>query len=244
MAILGILSAKGGVGGSLLATNLGCALTNFGAVALVDLNSGCGVDELLLDLTPKQSWADLLPVAKEIQERHFELGRTPHSSGLELYAAPDTWELGHPVEAMQEVIQALNKRVEWVILDLALGWSPQNDQILALASQILLVTTADPIALRANKRLYEQLPADIKDRSGLVLNQYTRRHPLKPRQLAEAMDIELLATLPTDVRAVGYQVNFGRASVLDTRSAYGRGVTALARRLNKRLKVKPIGQGD
>jgi pilus assembly protein CpaE len=244
MAILGILSAKGGVGGSLLATNLGCALSNFGAVALVDLHPGCGVDALLLDLAPKQSWADLLPVAKEIQERHFELGRTPHSSGLELFAAPDTWELGHPFEAMQEIIQALNKRVAWVILDLPLGWSPQNGQILSLVSQVLLVTTADPLALSANKRLYEHLPADIKDRCGLVLNQYTRRHPLKPRQLTEAMDIELLATLPTDVRAVGYQVNFGRASVLDPRSAFGRGVTALAGRLNKRLNVKLIGQGN
>ena len=240
MTILAILSAKGGVGSSLLATNLACALTGFGTVALVDIHPGSGVDDLLLDLTPKQSWAELLPVANELKERHFELGGTPHSSGLELYAAPDTWELDHPVEALQEVIRTLNKRVAWLILDLPSGWSTQYALALPLMDKMLLVTTADPIALRATKRLFKKLPDDARDRTGLVLNQYTRHHPAKPRHLAEAMDIELIATLPTDVRAVGYQVNFGQASVLDSRSPYGRGVTALAGRLNHGLSAKPM----
>ncbi len=63
MTVIGILSAKGGVGASLVATNLGCVLAGYGQTLLLDLNPGSGADDLLLDLSPQRSWADLLPGA-------------------------------------------------------------------------------------------------------------------------------------------------------------------------------------
>ena len=220
-----------------------CVRARNATAALLDIHPGTGVADLLLNLTPRQSWADLLPVAHEIQPRHFELGRTSHASGLELYAAPDTAELEHPIEALLDVIQGLSKRVAWVILDLPVGWNQFSSLALPLVRKALLVTTADPIALRATRRLIEHVPEEARARTGLVINQFTRHHPIKPRLLADALDIELLATLPTDVRAVGSQVNFGQASVLDPRSAYGRGVTALAGRLSQSLENISTSQG-
>jgi septum site-determining protein MinD len=235
MTILGITSAKGGVGSSILATNLSCALTRSGSVALVDVHPGAGVDDLLLDLTPRHTWEELLPVASEMKPRHFDLARSLHPSGLELYAAPERWDIEAPGESMDGYLRALGQRVEWVILDLPVGLAPFMEVSLALVQQMMLVTTADPVALRATKQLYGQLPEGIKDRTGMVLNQFTRRHPAKPRQLADGMGIELIATLPSDVRAVGYQVNFGQACVLDSRSGYGRAVSAFADRLSQNI---------
>jgi hypothetical protein len=45
------------------------------------------------------------------------------------------------------------------------------------------------------------------------------------------MGATLLAALPPDPRAVGYQVNFGQVCALDNRSAFGRAVSQLAGRL-------------
>lgn len=233
MAVLGIFSAKGGVGSSLLATNLGCSLSLSGEVALMDIHPGGGVDDLLLNLQPRHSWKELLPVAGEIQIRHWELACERHPSGMEFYAAPTSWTLDEKQNQLIKIIQTLNERVNWTLLDLPVGLNAINTTLLPLVSRAILITTADPIALRATKRLYDQLPVEVQSRTGLVLNQYTRRHPTKPRVLAEALGIELLATLPIDARAVGYQVNFGQVCVADVRSGYGRAVSAFADRLRQ-----------
>ena len=240
MPVLGILSAKGGVGCSILATNLGCALTRFGSVALVDLHPGSGADDLLLDLNPGHTWSELLPVASELQARHFELARALHPSGLELYAAPARWDTAATDEPLAQCIQALDGRVRWTILDLPVGLNAYVVGSLPVLTQLMLVTTADPVALRATKQLFLQLPEGDKFRTGLVLNQFTRRHPANPRQLGDGLGIELLATLPSDVRAVGYQVNFGQACVQDPRSGYGRAVVAFAERLVKNLQPEQV----
>ncbi len=233
MAILGIFSAKGGVGCSLLATNLGCGLAHNGDVALIDVHPGGGVDDLLLNLKPRHTWEELLPVTAELQTRHWELACERHPSGVELYAAPSSWILDEAKNGLIKIIQSLNEHVDWTLVDMPVGLKPINMMILPLVARALLVTTADPIALRATKRLYDQLPVESQSRTGLVLNQFTRRHPTKPRILAEALGIELLATLPSDARAVGYQVNFGQVCVADVRSGYGRAVSAFADRLRQ-----------
>jgi MinD superfamily P-loop ATPase len=73
MPILAVTGAKGGCGASLVATNLALALTPYGETLLVDMHVGDAGDDLLLDLSSERSWADLLPVASELTERHLEL---------------------------------------------------------------------------------------------------------------------------------------------------------------------------
>ncbi len=55
--IIGVFSAKGGVGKSLVATNLGAVLAAGKSLpcTLIDLNAGLGGDDLLLDLEPERS---------------------------------------------------------------------------------------------------------------------------------------------------------------------------------------------
>jgi pilus assembly protein CpaE len=231
MSIIAILSAKGGVGASLLATNLGCALAGHGSTALYDLHPGTGIDDVLLDLVPKHTWSELIHVAQEVRQRHLEIAATRHNSGLQLYAAPEKSLLDLPPESLASIIKAMANQSEWLLLDLPLRWMPFFDSHLAMIDQFALVATADPLALRSTRRVLDELPVSVTERTGLVLNQYTARHPTKPRAIAEALHLNLLATLPHDGRAIGFQVNFGRPCVLDPRSGYGRTVSAFASRL-------------
>ena len=87
--VIGVFSAKGGVGKSLVASNLGAAFAGLHKLptALIDLSPGLGNADLLLDVEPERTWADLLPVMEGLNARHLELAVTEHASGLRLLAA-------------------------------------------------------------------------------------------------------------------------------------------------------------
>lgn len=231
MKVVSVLSAKGGSGASLVATNLGVLLAGHSDCILVDLHPALGYDELLLDLTPERSWADLLPVAEELAPRHLELALVTHGSGLKFVSAPERWLGSLDGNNLLSLLESLAQQTAWLILDVPAGLEGITSYVLTISDVLLLVTTADPPALRAAGRLLKALPDGLVEKTRLVLNQVTRRHPAKPREVAASLGVALLATLPPDPRAVGYQVNFGRPCVLDRRSSLGRAISLLARKL-------------
>lgn len=233
MTVIGILSAKGGVGASLVATNLGCVLAGYGQTLLLDLNPGSGADDLLLNLSLQRSWADLLPVVKEISPKHLQLIIAQHATGLNFMRTPDVWLNDVDWLAVVHLLGYLADGNEWLLLDMPTGIPAITQSVFSMMDIALVVTTADPPALRAAGRLIISLPPDLRDQSGLVVNQITRRHPASPAEIAGSLKIPLLAALQPDPRAVGYQVSFGNPCVSDRRSSFGRGVVLLAARLRK-----------
>jgi pilus assembly protein CpaE len=229
MGVLTVFSAKGGCGASLIATNLALALAYSAPTLLLDLHGQEGTDDLLLDLRSPHAWPELLPVAAELTDRHIELVGSRHPEGLVMLAAPASGIDPRPVREIRSLLEALSRRYAWVIVDAPSGaWSPAPAE---LSDTLLLVTTADPPALRCAKRLLQARPQGVHGRVGLVLNQFGRGQPASASEVAASLDCPLLATVPVDPRGVGYQVNFGRPCALDRQSPLGRTVVALARRL-------------
>ncbi len=229
MAVLTVFSAKGGCGASLIATNLALALAHSAPTLLLDLHSQEGTDDLLLDLRSPHAWPELLPVAGELTDRHIELVGCRHPEGLVLLAAPASGTDPTLAQGTQSLLDALARRYTWVIVDAPSGtWSPAPAE---LSDTLLLVTTADPPALRCAKRLLLARPQGAHGRVGLVLNQFGRGQPASASEVAASLDCPLLAAVPVDPRGVGYQVNFGRPCALDRQSPLGRTAVALARRL-------------
>lgn len=233
MAIVSVIGSKGGVGTSLVATNLGSALATNASTLLVDLNVGTGVDDLLLDLSAGKSWANLLAVLDELQPRHIEFATIDHSSGLKLLPGPAQAVPVENLDRLSGLIKALSGHFDWCLVDLAPGLSATNQELFSIADAILLVTSADPPALRSSKRFLAGLSPETIDRVALVINQINRQHPSTAGQIAGSLDLPLLISLPPDPGAIGYQVHFGWACVLDPSSAFGRGVRSLAARLQK-----------
>jgi septum formation inhibitor-activating ATPase MinD len=77
-----------------------------------------------------------------------------------------------------------------------------------------------------------------------VVNQINSQHPLAPERLADALEIPLIAALPPDPRAIGYQVNFGEPCVAQHGSHFGRGIMRLAQRLRQDAARLTSAQAD
>jgi Flp pilus assembly CpaE family ATPase len=102
---------------------------------------------------------------------------------------------------------------------------------MTLSDLVLVVATAEPPALRGAQRLLEALDPGVRPGARLVLNQFTRAHPAHPASIAAGLQVPLLTALPTDPRAVGFHVNFGRPCALDRHSPFGRRLASAARAL-------------
>jgi pilus assembly protein CpaE len=228
MTVVSVLSAKGGSGASLVASNLAVALARSEQTLLVDMHLGLGYDDILLDLTCERSWAELLPVADELRTQQLELAQTRHSSGLRVLCAPVDPATTVDEPRLSMLLDALPSEVAWLVLDPPTGLAGISRIAVDRSDTVLLITTADPGSLRAAQRLYRSLPRETQAKVGLVVNQIGTRHPADPTTMADSMGATLLAALPPDSHAVGYQVNFGQICALDNRSAFGRAIVRLA----------------
>lgn len=238
MAIISIIGSKGGTGTSLVATNIASDLSRSEKVVLVDLHVGSGVDDLLLDVNTEKTWDELLPVLDELEPIHIELATREHSSGLKILCGPDRWRQAGKPDKLKRLIQALEGHFDFIVVDLPDGLELVNRAVLSISNAILLVTTADPPALRGAKRFVADLEPENAGRVGLVVNQINRHHPSTSSNIAASLGLPLLAALPPDPRAVGYQIHFGRSCVQDPSSKFGRAIHGLAARLQQSARAQ------
>ncbi len=88
--IITVFGAKGGVGKSTIAANLGVALSSALAqsVVLVDGDNNFGDAAAMLDLKPDRSIVDLLKDVDAVEQGNVAEYLTQHESGLRVLAAP------------------------------------------------------------------------------------------------------------------------------------------------------------
>ena len=235
-AVIGIFSAKGGVGKTLLAANL---LAAFGLghqlqTALIDLTSGTGNADLMLDLQPKHSWEDLREVIPELNPRHLQLAVTPFRPGLDLLACPSEIAWNKPLQKSEltVLLEVFRDLYEVVILDLPTGTSNLAYYSLDLVDLRLIVVTPDAPSLRAASRYLQSLPINRTPFS-LVINQHGRSAAVTPSEVENHLGVKLAGVLPIDPQGVWANVSYGEPCVLHKSSKLGRATRKLSTRLIK-----------
>ncbi len=234
--VIGVFSAKGGVGKSLVATNLGSvfAAGNHLSTALIDLSAGLGAVDLLLDLEPERSWSDLLPVVGELTSQHLNLAITAHESGLHLLACPDVpdAQVNLTRESLEALLTAFRQEYALTLLDVPAGMGVINVAAFHLVDIRLILLTPDAPALRATQRYANSLTKNEKP-VGLVLNQYGRGAPVSPKEIESHLDGRLYAILPVDQGAVWANVSYGQPCALRQRRGLGRALRGLSKTVLK-----------
>jgi pilus assembly protein CpaE len=237
--VIGFFSAKGGVGKSILATNLGVA---FGVghgrrTAILDLNPAVGTADILLDLEPERSWADLITVINELTPQHLELAVTEYRPGVDLLACPKamSWDQEMTREGVGSLLAAFKAEYEVVLLDTYSGTGEVNLAAFTAADLRLIALTPDAPTLRATRRFLESVP-DPDKAIGLVINQHTPGAALTPDEIKDHLGQHLLAVLPMDPSGVWANISYGEPCVLRRSSKLGRAVRKLSARMNKSIE--------
>ena len=237
--VLGVFSAKGGVGKSLVASNLGAVLAGGHQLptALIDLNAGLGSADLLLDLEPERSWSDLLPVVDELTQQHLNLAITKHKSGLHLLACPEFPDDQVKItrDSLEALLGAFRQEYAVTLLDVPTGMGVINVSAFHLVDIALVLITPDAPALRATQSYLNSLSKHEKP-LGLILNQYGRGAPVSPKEIEAHFERRLYAILPVDQSAVWANVSYGQPCALRQRRGLGRALRNLSKTVLKIAK--------
>ena len=232
--VIGIFSAKGGVGKTIILSNLGVCfgIGHRKQTILLDLNAGLGCVDLLLDLNPEKNWLDLLPVIDELQFSHLKKCLTPYDQFLSLLSCPVQmgWEPDLKQSDLSSLVHFLKDKYDLVLVDTSPGGGRVNQWLLTLADIRLLVLSPDGPALRASQRFLKAFP-ETAHPVYYVVNQYASGAAVSPEAVEKYLGGKVASVLPIDPVGVWSNVSFGRPCVLDKKSKLGGSLRKLCQKL-------------
>jgi pilus assembly protein CpaE len=171
-----VFSGKGGVGKSVIATNLAVALgmETGGRVALVDLDMQFGDVGVLLNLDHSRSITDLAEAATSDDPEFIEDVLTDGPKGIRVLLAPSSPELADLVttEHLRTLMQELRRTFDFIVVDTASHLGELTIEAIELATQVIVVTMLSIPAIKDTKltlRVLESLNVEA-DRILLALN--------------------------------------------------------------------------
>lgn len=146
--VLAISSGKGGVGKTVLAINLAIALQRAGQnVVLVDADLGTANVDVLLNLTPRYTLADVVRSERTLAETLIEgpagLLILPGGSAVQELADLDDYRF----QKLYAQLRELDQRADLLLFDTGAGLSRRVTSFLLAAGEIIVVTTPEPHAI-------------------------------------------------------------------------------------------------
>jgi len=178
--VMVVYSAKGGVGCSMLATNIAVGLdTADTPTVLVDAALQFGDVAVSLNLQAKNSFIDLASRAEELDAEFVDEVLLRHNTGLRVLAAPPRPEVADEVTAGQvrNVIQFLKRNFAYVIVDTSSNMDDITLAVLDVADLLITIATPEIPSIKDTRLLFDLLGVleFPKERIFFVLNKTDKR---------------------------------------------------------------------
>jgi pilus assembly protein CpaE len=216
--VIAVIGAKGGVGASTIAHNIGWAVAHDLALdsVITDLDLAFGTAGLDYNQDPPQGIADAVFSPDRIDHAFIDRLLSKCTEHLSLLAAPATLERAYDfgAEAFDAIFDALRASMPCVVLDVPHQWTDWTRHTLVSADEILIVAMPDLANLRNAKNLFDFLRgARANDRRPFYcLNQVgvPKRPEIKPAEFAKALEDQPVAIIPFEPQVFGTAANNGQ----------------------------------
>jgi pilus assembly protein CpaE len=231
--LIAVRGAKGGVGATVVATNLAVAIRRQTGqpTVLVDGHLFAGDTCVALDLKPTRSVIDLVRHLNALDEDMLRNSVTEHASGLVVLAAPPEFEDAEAIRSdeFQHLLDALRAHFAYVVVDCAASVDQNTLATLDLADVLVLVSTPEIAALKNAARLL-QLGARLgypETKLRLVINRFDAAGALAPADFEQYLAHTTSFRIPND-GSVTRALTRGEPSVSRRGSKAGKALNRLA----------------
>ncbi len=216
--IVGVIGAKGGVGASTVAHNIGFAIARDLEIDAVvaDLDLAFGTAGLDFNQDPPQGIADAVFSPDRVDGAFIDRLLSKCTDHLSLLAAPATLDREYDIgpEAFEPVFDTLRASVPFTVLDLPHIWSGWAKRSIVGADDIVIVASPDLANLRNTKNIFDfAKAARPNDRPPLyLLNQVgmPKRPEVRSQDFAKALGAEPIASIPFEPQLFGTASNNGQ----------------------------------
>lgn len=239
--VVGIVSGKGGMGKTTIATNLAAivAKTPGRTAALVGMESGDA--SVLLSLQPKLGLFDMAGAAYDESAytpdwlTHFT---SAHRTGIHFF----TWQgaatqmpEGIPEDFLHNIFEMFRRNYSATIVDFPLLSAEEAQVSLPLVDIIVVVSSSsDLLALKATKSFVDMVPPEIEQRVRIIINRADATDMISREDFEKTLNAKVLATLPNQPKIASEAINMGSPFTLTQKeSELASNLRVVAQRLFK-----------
>lgn len=215
---IGVVGAKGGVGASTIAHNLGWIITRTLKIqgVIVDLDLPFGTTALDFNQDPPQGIADAIYAPDRIDEIFVDRLMTKCSDTLSILSAPANLDRLYDLTetAMDATIDILRATTPVIILDIPHQWTAWARHVMMTADELVIVAAPDLANLRNAKILLDNLKTLRRnDRPPhMILNTVglPKKPEISPAEFAKTIDAGDPIISPFDAKLYGAAANNGQ----------------------------------
>jgi pilus assembly protein CpaE len=213
--VFAVVSNKGGVGRSVLATNLAIAirqLTNK-HVALVDASLSFGDVGVMMNVAKSKTFSDIAVQPSLLDKDLLDDVLVTHSSGVRLLLAPSTPQESETVtpDHLRSAVSVLSKSFDYVVIDTRPGFDDTMLTLMDQSDKLLLVLTMEMTSIKDTRQFLEisELLGYPDEKIMLVLNRFNNYSGIPVTDISENLKRDLEFKIPEDHQSVLRSINEG-----------------------------------
>jgi pilus assembly protein CpaE len=214
--VLAFMGAKGGCGVTSVVTQLGAVLASSFSkrTLIVDLHPDFGDAALYLGVARhRYHFFELVENTDRLDAELLQSFLARHSSGVDLIPAPDGNDSPRRIlpGAVAQTFDFLRSRYDYILVDLPLGLSDENLEMIRHCDHLHMVTLAEVSALRNVARQFnyltrKEIPAE---RFRVVLNRHQKRSLISDSEIEKTLGQKIFWKVPNQYAHVVKAINGG-----------------------------------
>jgi pilus assembly protein CpaE len=217
--VYSVIGSGGGVGATLVATNLAAAFARRGlSTVLLDLHVRGGDVATMLNCRARHTLADLAAKNDHFDLAMFEQALVKHEAGFGVLASPEPFSDYRAIrtQLIRRVVQFACHLFTDVIIDLEDCDHDEQLRVLASSEHAVHIVRPDFVSVRRGRKLYEFLSrAKVPpDRVTTVVNRMGGAKALDEKMVEDGLAARVAHFLPEDADTVNQCVNLGAPFVL------------------------------
>ena len=214
--IYSFISAKGGVGSTVLAVNAAAALSKDkkSAVALLDMSFQSGDASVLLDLVPQNTIMDICENINRLDVSFLRSVMSGHSTGINFLPAPVNPEDSEDIrsEHISSILNLSRKLFDHVVLDCgSMHINDCNVEAFKQSEKVFVVTDMSVPSIRNTVRLCKLIRkfGISLEKIEIIVNRYIKGGALSLGEVEKNFDKPVYWLIPNDFSEIVSSINRG-----------------------------------